>query len=620
MRKQETVLLHPRSGAFHLEKRHFSARKAPLLAGWGRAVSKKIITIQQLLALILLLLAAPTPGRAQLIIDGRHVHYDARTNTLLACVPRTLFGTSPVLAVSTSDSLWASVSIAYQDVHDSCYFRKIRGGVIYPVVMTDTLGQTVVRNLQFTFLPVVHLHGQIGYDYIDATIDFTDPDAPSTSQLATRVRWRGGTTNAPGKHKRNYKLKLAADTTLLGMRHDDSWILDAGQADVFRLRNRIAMDLWNDMAPKPYWADREPEARSGVSGRVVEVFLDDDYRGFYNLSENMDRKQLKIRKVNPETGQIRGCLYKGINWDATQMFDSITAYDNTSGRLRGFEVKYPDLEDSDTTDWAPLVEAINVPRKSTDEYLAQCVEQYFDLEPIFYYSIFGSVTNAYDNSGKNMYWAVYDKNIDRRLTPAPWDLDATFGQRWGAILTGEEDPEYNPILAESMNDVEVFIFYWLHKTNYQGYNDRLNSRYREMRQPGGLLHTDSLTQRFTRYYDLITLSGAAQREASLWSGDSDVKGEMIDFDAEYAYICQWIRRHMDELDRHTFPLYFNDAFFGRDSEGIAAATALPADPTALYDLQGRRVSDTSQFSTLNSQLKPGLYIDGRGRKVVVRKR
>ena len=571
------------------------------------------------LIVLLLIAAATTQARAQLIIDGRRTNYDARTNTLLATVPRQLFGQSPVLSVSTSDSLWASVSIASQPVQDSCYFRKIRAGVIYPVVMTDTLGQTVVRNLQFTFLPVIHLHGQIGYNYIDATIDFTDPDAPSTVELATRIRWRGGTTNAPGKHKRNYKLKLAQDTTLLGMRHDDSWILDAGQADVFRLRNRIAMDLWNDMAPKPYWADREPEARSGVSGRVVEVFLDDDYRGFYNLSECMDRKQLKIRKVNPETGQIRGCLYKGINWDATQMFDSITAYDNTLGRLRGFEVKYPDLEDNDTTDWAPLVEAINIARTSTDEDFAQCVEDYYDLEPIFYYNIFASITNAYDNSGKNMYWAVYDKNIDRRLTPAPWDLDATFGQRWGAILTGEEDPEYNPILAESMNDVEVFIFYWLLKTNYKGYNDRLNSRYREMRQPGGLLHTDSLTQRFTDYYELITASGAAQREAGLWSGDSDVKGEMIDFDAEYNYICQWIQRHMDELDRHTFPLYFNDEFFGRDSEGIDSQTARATSPY-VYDLQGRRVSDTSQFSTLTSQLRPGLYIDGRGRKVIVRKR
>ena len=591
MHKQETVLLHPRSGAFPIEKRHFSARKAPLPVEWGRAVSRKMIVLRSLIVL-LLIAAATTQARAQLIIDGRRTHYDARTNTLLACVPRTLFGTSPVLSVSTSDSLWASVSIASQPVQDSCYFRKIRAGVIYPVVMTDTLGQTVVRNLQFTFLPVVHLHGQIGYDYIDATIDFTDPDAPSTAQLATRVRWRGGTTNAPGKHKRNYKLKLAQDTTLLGMRHDDSWILDAGQADVFRLRNRIAMDLWNDMAPKPYWADREPEARSGVSGRVVEVFLDDDYRGFYNLSENMDRKQLKIRKVNPETGQIRGCLYKGINWDATQMFDSITAYDNTRGRLRGFEVKYPDLEDNDTTDWAPLVEAINIARTSTDEDFAQCVEDYYDLEPIFYYNIFASITNAYDNSGKNMYWAIYDKNIDRRLTPAPWDLDATFGQRWGTVLTGEEDPEVNPIVPESMNDVDVFIFYWLLKTNYKGYNDRLNSRYREMRQPGGLLHTDSLIQRFTDYYELITASGAAQREAG---------------------ICQWIERHMDEIDRHTFPLYFNDAFFGRDSEGIAAVPAERDGAGYVYDLQGRR-------SPRHAQLRPGLYIDGRGRKVVVRRR
>ncbi|WP_249113423.1 MULTISPECIES: hypothetical protein [Prevotella] len=43
---------------------------------------------------------------------------------------------------------------------------------------------------------------------------------------------------------------MNAEQSCLGMRKDKDWILDAGQADVFRLRNRIATELWNDFARK----------------------------------------------------------------------------------------------------------------------------------------------------------------------------------------------------------------------------------------------------------------------------------------------------------------------------------------------------------------------------------
>lgn len=65
-----------------------------------------------------------------------------------------------------------------------------------------------------------------------------------------KVKWRGASSNAADKHKRNYKIKLNAEQSFLGMRKDKDWILDAGQADVFRLRNRIATELWNDFARK----------------------------------------------------------------------------------------------------------------------------------------------------------------------------------------------------------------------------------------------------------------------------------------------------------------------------------------------------------------------------------
>ena len=541
---------------------------------------------------------------AQLTIDGRHVCLDTVTNTLLATIPENYFGQSITLNVSLEPE-WHSGMIDEIPIQQNYTFEHITASQKYHILLYQSNDSILDAQLQFTFLPIIQLKGDFGYDYQAGTVLFSDPSVPQSDTLTATIKWRGGTTNAEGKHKRNYKIKLEADTTLLGMRNDNNWILDAGQPDVFRMRNRIAMDIWNDMARKPYYADLEPKARNGVSGRIVELFLNNEYRGFYNLSENIDRKQLKIKKIDKETGSIRGCLYKGISWDNTQMFNILTDYDNKQESFKGYEVKYPDLNDSDTTDWLPLVFVSNTIRNMTEELFTQDADQYVDLPVLADYSIFLSVVNALDNSGKNMFWAVYDKNITQKLTLAPWDLDCTFGQRWGGTLTplDEEDPDITS--PDYLSDVDVYVFYRLYNYNAFQFNEQLNERYLQLRKSGNVLSTDSLISRVTYYYNTIKNSGAAQRETDKWSGDSDIWGDTIDFNQEYSYICHWINRHMEVIDSVGFPVFYNDSFFA--PEKIQSVTADSHRHHQTYDLQGRIVSNPT---------KPGIYIRN-GKKILI---
>ena len=150
---------------------------------------------------------------------------------------------------------------------------------------------------QVNQIPVLKLTGEFGYDYQDAIVSLYMPDGTSIENMSGKIKWRGGTTNVDGKHKRNYKIKFDEDHQFFGLRTDNKWILDAGQADLFRLRNRIATEIWNDIAHKPYYSEKEPDALSGVRGHIVEVYLNNEYRGIYCLTECMDRKQLKL-KIN----------------------------------------------------------------------------------------------------------------------------------------------------------------------------------------------------------------------------------------------------------------------------------------------------------------------------------
>lgn len=545
--------------------------------------------------------------QAQFIVNTHTVYYDSQTNSWLATIPETMFGKDCQLSVKLQDG-WKNLTIEKELVDNHYTFNNITAESTYQTSITNADGLTITGILQFTFLPIVHLNGEFGYEYQNGTVTISNPDKQDDDfELAARIKWRGGSTNTIDKHKRNYNIKFEDDVKLFDMRKDNNWMLDAGQPDVFRMRNRIAMDLWNDMAHQPYYADKEPEARNGVKGNMVEVFLNDEYRGIYNLSEKLDRKQLKLKKVD-ESGEIHGILYKGVSYDNTSMNDSIYNYDNYSSTLLGYEVKYPEpYDDSDSTDWKPLVDATNnilILCYNPKEFEKQ-VEEWFDVPVMIDYNVFLSSVNALDNSGKNMFWAIYDKATTKRLTLAPWDLDCTFGQRWGGYLASLEDDHTSP---EHFSDVAIACFFNFNRTNALIYNDRVNERYKELRQDGNLLSTDSLIRRVTKYYTAIKKSGAAKRETDKWSEDSDIYGEVIDFDEEYKYICDWITKHMEAVDKKGFPVQYDKEYMDRLFSNISILKMDDQSDNYIYTLNGQRIDATKK-------LKHGIYIINR-KKVV----
>ena len=553
---------------------------------------------------------------AQMLVEGKHVFLDEQTGLLLATIPERMFGQQEASLMVEKEAGWQEVCVEGTDIGKGfCSFSSISAESKWAVKATKADGTQVQATLQFTFLPIVGLLSStangFGKEYQEGTFVFSHPDSARTDTLTAKIKWRGGTTNAADRHKRNYKLNFNEDHRFFGLRNDDKWMLDAGQPDVFRMRNRIAMDLWNSMARKPYYASLEPKALNGVRGNMVELFLGDEYRGLYNFSEMMDRKQLKLKKLDKETGEIRGCLYKGVSWDKTQMFDCFDNYDNTKETLYGYEMKYPELgDDSDTVDWKPLVEGNNFARNSTNEEFQERIADYFDIPVLIDYNIFYNVVNAVDNAGKNMYWAVYDKTATKRLTPTPWDLDATFGQRWGGQLVVEtEEGFFNS--PELKLDFELMVTYRMFRDNANDYLGKLNERYRQLRQPGQPLHTDSIVALVTRYYHAVKNSGAAQREATKWTGDTDVWGDVINFDSEYAYICDWIRRRMDFIDQRELPLFYKKSYF--DELDVRPPTISPEEGSIIYDLSGRKMITNGS----TTGLKPGLYVRG-GRKFIVR--
>ena len=431
-------------------------------------------------------------------------------------------------------------------------------------------------------LPVLRLNGDFGYDYQQGTVTIEYPNGSKEENLTADIKWRGGTTNVDGKHKRNYKIKFSEDHSFFGMRNDNNWILDAGQADVFRLRNRIATELWADFANKSYYANQEPNAMSYARGQVVEVYLNNEYWGIYCFTECMDRKQMKLKKIAKD-GTIHGVLWKATGYGSTMMHIVPDSYDNSQPTMDNvFEAKYPEPGDDLTeTDYSTLWNAINFVVNSSDVIFTNHVAEYFDIPVLIDYYLFINILTAIDNTGKNMYWAVYDQQSDKKITPAVWDLDMTVG----ASSLGHIDQDFMATDFGILDGLNVITR--LKTLNVDNFNEKVIKRYHQLRQT--YFSTNSLILRYQNYYQLLKECGANEREQNRWSQDSDIQGDIIDFDAEIIYISNWITYHMQYLDN-----YFNN---------ITNINYLKTKDTnfQIYHIDGRRVNGSQMLSK-------GIYI------------
>lgn len=539
------------------------------------------------LLFLLVCLVTSIPSFAQFTINGRSVIYDKVSDTYMVSIPENAFGTDYEASIALDATAgWSNLSIEGTDIADNYTFKQVEGNKIYKIHAQEG-DKEINTQLTFTFLPLLVMEGTFGYDYAQGNISLLSPDAAEPTNSFAKVKWRGGTTNTADKHKRNYKIKTLnekgkkQEISLLGMREDNNWILDAGQIDLFRLRNRIATEIWNDFATKPYYASKEPKAKSGVTGKVVEVILNNEYRGIYSLTEAMDRKELKLKKYDDKNQEFHGQLWKVSSWDKATFWDIDKDYDNTQETWHAFETKYPDIEDVNPTDYSPLYEAIDFVANSNDEAFKKEVGDYFDIPVLIDYQLFQETLKPVDNNGKNMFWGIYDVAKSKKLTLAIWDLDASVGQFWQCstpLHPNRVFPNTDLGVKDGFN-----LYHRLSSLNVDNYNEKVANRYHELRKT--YFSEENLISRYQGYYDMLVKSGAASREETKWSEDSDIGGYPLNFKSEIEYIKNWIINRLNYLDTNQFPISTNISEI-HQKESLS--------PKTTYNMLGQKVGASYQ--------------------------
>ena len=519
----------------------------------------------------LLLMAGISANAAvKLTVNGCPAFCDSATSALLVSVPQQCFGTSwPAVVQGIDGCIVESINGMALAEDGSFTFTSIAGNRSWTVRCAD--GKEYA--LQFTYLPIVGLEGNFGYDYALGSVVLAEPGQGVGEAMTARVKWRGYTTNTPEKHKRNYSIKFVdangekQNRKLLGMRRDNHWILDAGQPDMARVRNRVATELWLDMAREPYYYEQAPDALSGVRGEVVEVFLGNEYRGIYSLTEAMDRKQLQLVKHDTINNVFHGGLWKTDQFNSQTGFRLTEPFNDSLPDYCSFAVKYPDFDEVFPTSYKVLYDAIHAMEISESVFIYNIlVDSYFDMPVAIDYTIFYLTLNANDNSARNIYWLCYDRAVDRRLSIAVWDLDASVGQTWSPM-------DWRPPLT-AYNYFKI-PYNWLFKMLFHNkckYRQAFLDRYDELRATW--LSEESLVNRYASAINRLIDCGAATREEQRWNGDSDLFGHPLNFAEEKQYITEWLTKRLPLLD-----VWMHHHICDVNNDGSITAS----DITRLYD-------------------------------------
>ncbi len=350
------------------------------------------------------------------------------------------------------------------------------------------------------------------------------------------------------------------DVSLLNMRTDDDWNLQALWVEPMRVRTKVCNDLWMSFHT-PYYANVEPDVVSGIHSEFAEILVNGVYCGVYAVTERIDRKQLQLKDYSQSQG-VRGELYKGQQWGEGVSFLSLEDYNNNELMWSGFEYIYPE----EITDWSNLHAFVDFVVNSSNQVFYQQYRSKFNLQSAVDYFVFLNLIMALDNTGKNIFIARYAKN--EPYIYVPWDMDGSFGNFW------DGSPHYgtSSILSNG------FFNRMIHDCSDNGFYFAAQQRWQELRQD--VFTHENIMQLFRENHDFLLNNAVYEREEKAW-------GTYYTYTDEYLnYVDTWLTTRLAKLDD-----YFSRPCESYGAEQFANSSTVFVYPNPAVDKVSLVVSD-----------------------------
>ena len=345
-----------------------------------------------------------------------------------------------------------------------------------------------------------------------------DPGAEISKVQTSYATWHPRGNTALRYDKKGYKVNLynedwtSEKLSLLGMRNDNDWILNAMYTDSSKVREKLAFDIWRIISESNH------EVNEGGSHiEYVEVFVEEEYRGLYGLSEPLDAKQLELDEDD--------ILYKIVN--EYYLLSSYELEQLDYGKIDSTELIYP--KEMNRTMWKPLSDFLWVFVEEDVWQTGGTTDHYYhtNLSNVADRQIFDQLIYHMDSRFKNEYYVVRTNGDDYEMLLVPWDFNLSFGDCWidGTVTNAYFSLERSAELFDNPKN-NLWKYYDMHHA--EEYYDYLQVRWKELQTLG--LTEEELIDRASGYMDYLTASGALQRDTVKWP-ECENSSDLTEIDA-----------------------------------------------------------------------------------------
>lgn len=365
------------------------------------------------------------------------------------------------------------------------YFENMENSIICGIPFTlfaiDGNGNYGSFLVNFTTLPIIEIHGDLSYidererEVYAGEVTVWEPKQEDTGRLIiqnSQLEWhaRGFSSSSlplpPLKLNLKEKSGNQNNLELFGFESDDDYLLNPMGYDDIYVREKLAMDLWNELA------DEKGSFLKMSQGEYCELIINGDYLGLRLVQNKIERSYLKL---GAEDTLLKG---KNVNRGTKKPPEEV------------YEVIYSN-QDEQTT-----FQAMRDVFYQTD-FSNVNLDNWIDLQ------LFLQFGNMIDNDVyKNIYYVIEREGEKETINFVPWDTDMSFGICW--------TPEGFRLKDETVESINYRIEYESLIAQYPEAESMLAKRWKELRQT--VFSEENIFGNLNEYYWELDRSGAIPRD------------------------------------------------------------------------------------------------------------
>ena len=417
-----------------------------------------------------------------------------------------------------------------------------------PIVMINTLGQTIIENTKIDCLMQIKYNGVGNITY--AT------DAANVYNGNVGIEIRGASSSGYPQRPYNFETRNANgsnnNVSLLGMPSENDWVLLSNFNDRSLIKNLMSLKLFGEMG------------NYSARARLCEVLIDSSYRGIYVIAEKIkrDNNRVNIASLNPIdtigdelTG---GYILQQNYWNPNNSFQSNFSPIDHPGFDVHFVYEYPDenaIQTSQKAYIASFVDSLETALYSsnfTDPILGY--RKYMDVKSFIDYFLVNEVSRNADGFKKSVFFNKDKYSRGGKLKAGPvWDFDWAWKNLGGvcSLYEGYSGAGWAHLNNDCPTD-NYSTGWYVRLLQDSTFNNELRCTYQDYRQT--MLDTTTLFAYIDSIRNMVI--NAQIRHFKKWpllglSGPAPDFGPVaITYTAEIDSLKNWIRIRLNWLDEN----------------------------------------------------------------------